>query len=301
MVHLRWLLKLSTKDGFAAYLRDIGQYPLLTKDQEIILARQVQAWIAADAPDPRTTKRGERAYHKLINCNLRLVVSIAKKYTHKCNRIEIHDLVQEGNMGLAHGIKKFDPERGYALSTYVYWWIRQSITRFISTQDRIIRMPAHATEILNKLKAWSPRFEAAHGRKPTMEECADLVKLSPEKLQDYMDRSGDALSLDVTVRNVEDGVMLIDSIRSEEDVFDIVCAREMADKMDDLLVCLTDRQKFIVSGALGLESGEPTSFQAMGRELGLSRERVRTIYYDTLRRLRLRYSRQHGMGLDGAY
>lgn len=289
-------MKLKTKEGFAAYLRDIGQYPLLTKDQEIILARQVQAWISADAPDPRTIKRGERAYHKLINCNLRLVVSIAKKYTHRCKRIEIYDLVQEGNMGLAHGIKKFDPERGYALSTYVYWWVRQSITRYISTQDRLIRMPAHATELLSKIQAWSPKFEIAHGRKPTLQECADLVKLSPEKLQDYMDRSGDALSLDVNVRNVEDGVMLIDSISSDEDIFASLCTREMAEKMDDLLICLTDRQKYIVSGALGLETGEPTSFQAMGRELGLCRERVRTIYYDTLKRLRLRYSRQHGMG-----
>jgi len=289
---------LKTKEGFAAYLRDIGQYPLLTKDQEIILARQVQAWISADAPDARAIKRGQRAYHKLINCNLRLVVSIAKKYTHKCMRIEIYDLVQEGNMGLAHGIKKFDPERGYALSTYVYWWVRQSITRYISTQDRIIRMPAHASELLSKIQNWKPKFEASHGRKPTLEECADLVKLSPEKLQDYIDRSSDALSLDVNVKNIEDGVMLIDSVRSDEDVFTNICALEMAEKMDDLLICLSDRQKYIVSGALGLETGEPTSFQAMGRELGLSRERVRTIYYDTLKRLRLRYSRQHGMGTD---
>ena len=280
---------------------EIGKYPLLTKDQEIILARQVQAWVKAEAPDPRVTKRGQRAYHKLINCNLRLVVSIAKKYTHKCSRIEIYDLVQEGNMGLAHGIKKFDPERGYALSTYVYWWVRQSITRYISTQDRIIRMPAHASELLSKLKAWTPKFEATHNRKPTIEECADFVKLTPEKLQDYMDRSYDALSLDASLKNrasIDEDILLIDGVRADEDTFAYACSREMADKMDDLLACLDDRQKFIVSGALGLNSDEPASFQSMGRELGLSRERVRNIYYDTLRRLRVRYSRQHGMGKD---
>lgn len=292
---------MKTRDSFSAYLSEIGKYPLLTKDQEIILARQVQAWVAVDDPDLRAKKRGERAYHKLINCNLRLVVSIAKKYTHKCNRIEIYDLVQEGNMGLAHGIKKFDPERGYALSTYVYWWVRQSITRYISTQDRIIRMPAHASELLSKLRAWTPKFESIHGRKPSIEECADFVKLTPEKLQDYMDRSNDALSLDASLKNrtsIDDDLLLIDGVRSDDDAFAIVCAREMADKMDDLLCCLDKRQKFIVSGALGLHTGEPASFQSMGRELGLSRERVRTIYYDTLRRLRIRYSRQHGMGTD---
>ena len=159
-------------EGFSAYLKDIGKYPLLNKNQEILLARQVQAWVNGVNLSPREQKRGERAYHKLINCNLRLVVSIAKRYTNKCKRAELFDLVQEGNMGLAHGIKKFDPERGYALSTYVYWWIRQSITRYLSTYDRVIRLPSHAVELLGKLRGWTPVFENVHGRKPTIEECA---------------------------------------------------------------------------------------------------------------------------------
>ena len=107
-------------DGFSQYLQDIVRYPLLSKEQEILLARQVQVWVTSENPTPKQIKTGERAYQKLINCNLRLVVSIAKRYTLRSKRTEMFDIVQEGNIGLAHGIKKFDPERGYALSTYVY-------------------------------------------------------------------------------------------------------------------------------------------------------------------------------------
>ena len=118
-------------EGFTQYINEIVRYPLLTKQQEIMLARQVQTWINNEEATPRQIKQGQRAYHKLINCNLRLVVSIAKRYVPRAKRTELFDIVQEGNIGLAHGIKKFDPERGYALSTYVYWWIRQSISRHL--------------------------------------------------------------------------------------------------------------------------------------------------------------------------
>ena len=149
-------------DGFSQYIKDILRYPLLTKDQEILLARQVQAWVSNENPTPKQVRLGQRAYHKLINCNLRLVVSIAKRYTPHARRTEIFDIVQEGNMGLAHGIKKFDPERGYALSTYAYWWIRQAITRYLSCHDRMIRLPSHAVEVLSKIRQWTPRFYFEH-------------------------------------------------------------------------------------------------------------------------------------------
>ena len=161
-------------DGFTQYIKDIVRYPLLTKEQEILLSRQVQAWIGNEEATKKEIRVGRRAYEKLINCNLRLVVSIAKRYTPHARRSEMFDIVQEGNMGLAHGIKKFDPERGYALSTYVYWWIRQSITRFLSTHDRMIRLPSHAVEILGKLRHWKPVFEGERGRPPTLEECAEF-------------------------------------------------------------------------------------------------------------------------------
>ena len=181
-------------DSFSVYLQDIGRYPLLTKNQEIILARQVQDWIKAENPTYQQVRRGKRAYHKLVNCNLRLVVSIAKRYTNKCKRSELSDLVQEGTMGLAHGVKKFDPERGYALSTYVYWWIRQSITRYLATHDRVIRLPSHAVELLTKLRNWSPMFENTHGRKPTLEECAEFCKINASRLQEYLDKSNDSMA-----------------------------------------------------------------------------------------------------------
>ena len=129
-------------DAFSEYLVNIVRYPLLSKQQEIMLARQVQVWLQAEEPTKIQIRSGERAYKKLINCNLRLVVSVAKKFRNRINKSEMLDLVQEGNIGLAHGIKKFDPERGYALSTYVYWWIRQAISRYLSCSDRVIRLPS---------------------------------------------------------------------------------------------------------------------------------------------------------------
>lgn len=281
-------------DSFAAYLQEIGRYPLLTKNQEILLARQVQEWINSDDPNSREAKRGQRAYQKLINCNLRLVVSVAKKYTHKIKRTELFDLVQEGNMGLAHGIKKFDPERGYALSTYVYWWIRQSITRYIGSSDRLIRLPSHAVELLNKIRTWTPMFEQLHDRKPTIEECAEYCKVTPERLLEYMDKSNDATSLDMMVNGTDGDVTLIDSVASDVDVFEEVCALQSLEDAEKLLTDLNDRQKFIVKGVHGFNTGEPETFQSLGKQLNISRERARNIYHTVMRILKLRYNYKRG-------
>ena len=274
-------------ESFSAYLRDIGRYPLLTKDQEIILARQVQDWIQGENPSPRVVKRGERAYQKLINCNLRLVVSIAKRYTNKCKRSELSDLVQEGTMGLAHGVKKFDPERGYALSTYVYWWIRQSITRYLATYDRVIRLPSHAVELLTKLRNWTPMFENTHGRKPTIQECAEFCKISAPRLQEYLDRSNDAISLDARVSSTEDDVLLIDSVSSDVDVFDDVSWGIDLEKVESILCKLQPRERYVVECSLGLGTNPPMTFQAISKELGISRERTRNIFHGSVRKLRM--------------
>ena len=274
-------------ESFSAYLRDIGRYPLLTKDQEIILARQVQDWIHGENPSPRVVKRGERAYQKLINCNLRLVVSIAKRYTNKCKRSELSDLVQEGTMGLAHGVKKFDPERGYALSTYVYWWIRQSITRYLATYDRVIRLPSHAVELLTKLRNWTPMFENTHGRKPTIQECAEFCKISAPRLQEYLDRSNDAIGLDARVSSTEDDVLLIDSVSSDVDVFDDVSWGIDLEKVESILCKLQPRERYVVECSLGLGTNPPMTFQAISKELGISRERTRNIFHGSVRKLRM--------------
>ena len=274
-------------ESFSAYLRDIGRYPLLSKDQEIILARQVKAWIEGENPSPKVIKQGQRAYHKLVNCNLRLVVSIAKRYTNKCKRSELSDLVQEGTMGLAHGVKKFDPERGYALSTYVYWWIRQSITRYLATYDRVIRLPSHAVELLTKLRNWTPVFENTHGRKPTIEECAEFCKISPSRLQEYLDKSNDAISLDARVKCTDDDVMLIDSVSSDVNIFDEVSWGIDLEKVEGVLSKLQPRERYVVECSFGLGTNPPMTFQAISKELGISRERTRNIFHSSVRKLRM--------------
>lgn len=280
-------------ESFSAYLQDIGRYPLLTKNQEILLARQVQEWVKSDNPTNQQIRRGKRSYHKLVNCNLRLVVSIAKRYTNKCKRSELSDLVQEGSMGLAHGVKKFDPERGYALSTYVYWWIRQSITRYLATYDRVIRLPSHAIEILTKLRKWSPVFEETHGRKPTIEECADFCDINPARMQEYIDRSGDAGSLDAQIKSSlrygSSDVFLIDSVSSKVDVFDEVAWDMDLEQIDSILYTLESRDRFVIEAMFGLGKEPPMTFQGVAKKLGISRERTRHIYYSILKKLALRY------------
>ena len=276
-------------EGFSSYLKDIGKYPLLNKNQEILLARQVQAWVHGENLTPREQKRGERAYHKLINCNLRLVVSIAKRYTNKCKRSELFDLVQEGNMGLAHGIKKFDPERGYALSTYVYWWIRQSIARYISTYDRVIRLPSHAVELLSKLRNWTPLFEDIHGRRPTIEECAEYCKTSPVRMKEYIDKSNDAISLDAKVRCAEDDVVLLDSVACGTDVLEDVSWSIDVEKLDSSLMGLSERDRFIIEQVYGIGTGLPKTFQAVAKDLGISRERTRNLFHKAIRQLQMRH------------
>ena len=272
-------------ESFSAYLKEIGRYPLLTKDQEILLARQVQDWIANENPTLQQRRRGERAYQKLLNCNLRLVVSIAKRYMNKCRRSELFDLVQEGNMGLAHGIKKFDPERGYALSTYVYWWIRQSITRYIGTYDRVIRMPSHAVEILAKVRNWTPTFEGIHGRKPTIEECAEYCKTNPSRMREYLDKCNDATSLDAPVNGLDDQVFLVDGVSSDTDVFEEVAIDIDIERLAVLMDRLQPRERFVLEKMFGIGTGEPMTFQALSKEMGICRERARGIYHRALRKL----------------
>ena len=279
-------------DTFSRYLREIGRYPLLTKEQEILLARSLQTWLRAENPTLKEKRVGRRAYNKLINCNLRLVVSIAKRYSNRCRHTEMFDMVQEGNMGLAHGIKKFDPERGYALSTYVYWWIRQSITRYLSTHDRMIRLPSHAVEMMGKLRHWTPHFENTHGRPPTLEECAEFCKTNPVRLKEYLDKSHDAVSLDSYIRTSDEDVTLLDIVTDGYDLFDDVQWAIDVEQVSSLMEGLPDREKQVIIGAFALNGGEPKTFQAMGKELGISRERARNLYHKVMRLLRYKANTQ---------
>jgi len=272
-------------DGFSQYLKDIVRYPLLNKEQEILLARQIQAWVKSENPTEREVKTGKRAYQKLINCNLRLVVSIAKRYTLRSRRTEMFDIVQEGNIGLAHGIKKFDPERGYALSTYVYWWVRQSISRYLSYHDRMIRIPSHAGEILLKLRLWAPQFELSHGRRPTLEESADYCATTPKRLREYLERSEDCLSLDKVATGLDSDHTLLEIITNGEHPMEKLDNLFCSDTVDRLLMSLDPVDRTIVERVFAFDGGESQTYIKISKDLNMSRERVRQRYHRALRKL----------------
>ena len=257
-------------DGFSEYLKDIVRYPLLSKEQEILLARQIQVWVTAENPTEKQIKVGKRAYQKLINCNLRLVVSIAKRYTLRSKRTEMFDIVQEGNIGLAHGIKKFDPERGYALSTYVYWWIRQAISRYLSYNDRMIRIPSHAGEILMKLRQWAPQFELSHGRPPTLEESAEYCATSPKRLREYLERSEDCLSLDKPRTGLDSEHSLIEVITDGEHPMEKLDNLFCSDTVDRLLMSLSPVDRTIVERVFAFNGGEAQTYIKISKDLGIS-------------------------------
>ena len=272
-------------DGFSEYLKDIVRYPLLNKEQEILLARQIQVWVTSENPTEKQVKTGKRAYQKLINCNLRLVVSIAKRYTLRSRRTEMFDIVQEGNIGLAHGIKKFDPERGYALSTYVYWWIRQAISRYLSYHDRMIRIPSHAGEILMKLRQWAPQFELSHGRPPTLEESAEYCATSPKRLREYLERSEDCLSLDKVATGLDSDHTLLEIITDGEHPMEKLDTLFCSDTVDRLLMSLSPVDRTIVERVFAFDGGESQTYIKISKDLNMSRERVRQRYHRALRKL----------------
>ena len=274
-------------DALGRYLADIGRYPLLDKGQEIMLSRQVRAWMYNENPTAREEKVGKRAYHKLINCNLRLVVSIAKRSTAKIKRSELLDLIQEGNCGLAHGIKKFDPERGYALSTYVYWWIRQSISRYVSCSDRLIRLPSHAVEMMAKLRMWTPEFEREFDRMPTLAECAEYCGTTPARMRMYMDNAHDSLSLDARVAATDGESTLLSLVAGDVDLMDNLDITVRSDFISNLLARLDSLETFLVVGHFGLDGEEPRTLQAMGKDMGFSRERARQKLNRTMLKLQI--------------
>ena len=275
-------------DGFTQYINGIVRYPLLTKQQEIMLSRQVQTWINGPDPTPRQIKQGKRAYHKLINCNLRLVVSIAKRYVPRARRTEMFDIVQEGNIGLAHGIKKFDPERGYALSTYVYWWIRQSISRYLTYHDRVIRLPTQAIEVLAKLRGWVIEFEAKTGKTPSIEECAEYCKVKPERLQEYLVHSNDCSSLDSgSSSDLEgDSTALIDLVTDGEHGMDNIDTIFNSEVLYTYLNQLSEVDRRIVMDFYGLNGAAPKTYMQISKELGICRERTRQRCHRALNRLK---------------
>ncbi len=298
-------------DLVRSYLRDIGRVPLLSHEQEITLGRQVQDLMAleeleadlrqqlGDAPSSerlasaaglstaqlrRRLQLGRRAKERMVAANLRLVVSVAKKYTKR--NMELLDLIQEGTIGLVRGVEKFDPTRGYKFSTYAYWWIRQGITRAIAEKSRTIRLPIHITETLNKLKKGQRELSQELGRTPTVSELAVAVELPEEEVKDLLCRARQPVSLESKVGDGED-TELLDMLAGDdlgpEEQLTVECLK------GDLLALLERLpllQRRVLRMRYGLEGDEPMSLTGIGRILGISRDRVRNLERDGLAGLR---------------
>ena len=305
-------------DLVRSYLRDIGRVPLLSHEQEITLGRQVQELVALEEleqelemraggakPDhtqlakaaqltPQQLKKrlrsGQRAKERMVAANLRLVVSVAKKYTKR--NMELLDLIQEGTIGLVRGVEKFDPTRGYKFSTYAYWWIRQGITRAIAEKSRTIRLPIHITETLNKLKKGQRELSQELGRTPTVTELAEFVELPEEEVKDLLCRARQPVSLETKVGDGDD-TELLDLLAANgtqpEELVDGECLRgDMRDLLEQLpdLQCRVRKMRYGIPCADVPEPDEPMSLTGIGRILGMSRDRVRNLERDGLAGLR---------------
>jgi RNA polymerase sigma factor (sigma-70 family) len=280
-----------TVDSVRAYLKEIGKTPLLKADEELTLAHQIQAMLRLsekEHPTPEEEQiiaKGQKAKQQMVEANLRLVVSIAKKYQNR--GLSLLDLVQEGSLGLMRGVEKFDPEKGYKFSTYAYWWIRQAMTRAISEKSRTIRLPIHMTESLNKLKKAVRHLNIQLGRKPTEEEIAEEMGISVDQLQFIRQASyrSDSRSLNLTIddNNTELGELLPDDSTSPQE---FVKQEELINQIGNLLEMLPTRQRQIITLRYGLENGRKMSYKEIGQQCGISHERVRQLTQRAMRTLK---------------
>ena len=294
-------------DSVRAYLRDIGRIPLLEHDEEIILGRRVQRLMeikeqkealgldnvglaeASDLPLKQIKKEirdGEKAKDKMVTANLRLVVSVAKKYTKR--NMELLDIIQEGTIGLVRGVEKLDPGRGYKFSTYAYWWIRQGITRAIAEKSRAIRLPIHITENLNKLKKAQRELSQINGYMPTVFELSDYLELTVDEIKDLMCKARQPTSLEIKIGENRD-TALIDLLEDETQLPDFILERQyIKDDMRSLISELPEMQAAVISMRYGIgdEMLEPMSMTSIGQVLNMSRDRVRTLENKAIKALR---------------
>jgi RNA polymerase nonessential primary-like sigma factor len=300
-------------DLIRTYLHEIGRVPLLTHEQEITYGKQVQRLMVLQGAkanlavslkrEPTLTEwarhlnlqeaeltselhRGQRAKQTMIEANLRLVVSIAKKYQKR--NLELLDLIQEGSLGLERGVEKFDPTRGYKFSTYAYWWIRQAITRAIAQQSRTIRLPIHITEKLNKIKKVQRELAQQMGRSATPGEIAHALELEPSQVREYLLMARQPISLDVKVGENQD-TELQELLQDEGATPDHFTTQDsLRQDLSTLLNELTDQQRDVITLRFGLRDGHELSLAKVGERLHLSRERVRQLEHQALDHLRRR-------------
>ncbi len=266
---------LGSDDPVRMYLREIGRVPLLNSQQEIELAREIELGGSA----------GAIAKRKLSRANLRLVVSIAKKYMNR--GMPFLDLIQEGNLGLMRATDKFDYKRGYKFSTYATWWIRQAITRAIADQARTIRIPVHMVETINKLKKITRNLAAEKGRKPTDEEIAAAMEMSVAKLHEIMKTAQDPVSLETPVGKEEDS-RLGDLIEDSDAVTPAASVTQDLLRGDilEVMAGLSPRERDVLRLRFGLDDGRTRTLEEVGQLFGVTRERIRQIEAKALRKLR---------------
>ena len=260
------------QDSVKLYLKQIGSYPLLTQQEEIELAK-------------RKDKGDKVAIDILTESNLRLVVSIAKKYVGR--GLSFLDLIQEGNIGLLRGIEKFDYTKGYKLSTYATWWIKQAITRSLADQSRTIRIPVHLVEVFNKLTRVQRELTVELGKEPTNEELAKRLDITVDKLMEIREYSLTPTSLETPVGDENDssvGDFIADEKNQSPE--DVANAEMLRLHIEEILGDLNERERYIIRQRFGLDDGHPRTLEEVGKEMGVTRERIRQIEAKALRKLR---------------
>ena len=263
---------IGTEDPVRMYLKEIGTVPLLSADEELNLAR-------------RKAEGDEYAKERLIEANLRLVVSIAKRYTGR--GMSFLDLVQEGNLGLIKGVEKFDYTKGYKLSTYATWWIRQSVTRALADQARTIRVPVHMVETINKMSKMQRKLTLELGYEPSVAELAEALEMTEDKVMEIMQIAREPASLETPIGEEDDsnlGDFVADNnVLTPEGNVESVMLRE---HIDTLLGDLKERERQVIVLRFGLEDGHPRTLEEVGKEFNVTRERIRQIEAKALRKLR---------------
>lgn len=263
---------IGTEDPVRMYLKEIGTVPLLTAEEELRLAK-------------RKAEGDESAKERLIEANLRLVVSIAKRYTGR--GMSFLDLVQEGNLGLIKGVEKFDYTKGYKLSTYATWWIRQSVTRALADQARTIRVPVHMVETINKMSKMQRKLTLELGYEPSVSELAEALEMSEDKVMEIMQIAREPASLETPIgeeddSNLGDFVADGNAVTPEGNVESVM----LREHIDALLGDLKERERQVIVLRFGLEDGHPRTLEEVGKEFNVTRERIRQIEAKALRKLR---------------
>ena len=271
-------------DPVRMYLKEIGRVPLLSAEEEITLAKTIERGNSPDATEEEI-KAGSVAKKKLTDANLRLVVSIAKRYVGR--GMLFLDLIQEGNLGLLKAVDKFDYSKGYKFSTYATWWIRQAITRAIADQARTIRIPVHMVETINKLIRISRQLLQDKGRDPLPEEIAEKMDISVERVREIMKIAQEPVSLETPIGEEEDS-HLGDFIEDQEAVApdDAASFILLKEQIEDVFSCLTDRERKVLYLRFGLKDGRPRTLEEVGQHFNVTRERIRQIEGKALSKLR---------------